>query len=274
MDAKPRKGSRAKSVLGSIGVGINGVQLRPSTADYFDANSRRKMSRNSRSGWRYEGKGPVNRFGLDRNNAHVDRRGLYHYHGVANALVRSSGSSLIGWAADGFEIHYVGSRAKPSYRLKSGTRPSGPGGKYDGTFVQDYQYVSGVGNLDRCNGGLLSGRYVYFATDKFPYLPRCLWGRVSRDFAHGRAAAQRPERRKSRRRPDRESAGNRHERQRGFGSDDRRRPPRVAVLACKNKSQGHKCTFTGRGQRSIRGICRDVQSNLLACAPRRGIARP
>ena len=30
--------------------------------------------------------------GMDRNNAHVDQRGLYHYHGVANALVRSGKS--------------------------------------------------------------------------------------------------------------------------------------------------------------------------------------
>ena len=26
------------------------------------------------------------------------------------------------------------------------------------------------------NGGLLNGTYVYFATDRFPYYPRCLYG--------------------------------------------------------------------------------------------------
>ena len=24
--------------------------------------------------------------------------------------------------------------------------------------------------------------YRYFATDKFPYLPKCQWGNISRDF--------------------------------------------------------------------------------------------
>ena len=42
-----------------------------------------------------------------------------------------------------------------SYRLKSGKRPvppDGPGGKYDGAFVQDYVYEKGIGTLDECNG--------------------------------------------------------------------------------------------------------------------------
>lgn len=38
-----------------------------------------------------------------------------------------------------------------SYQLKSGFR-SGPGGPYDGTYVEDYEFVSGLGQLDRYNG--------------------------------------------------------------------------------------------------------------------------
>ena len=34
----------------------------------------------------------------------------------------------------------------------------------------------------RCNGGTLNGKYVYFATDEFPFFPRCHWGNVSKDF--------------------------------------------------------------------------------------------
>ena len=63
--------------------------------------------------------------------------------------------------------------------LKRGKRPTGhgnPGGRYDGSFVEDYEYTGGSGTLDACNGGVLNGTYVYFATDQFPYYPRCLYG--------------------------------------------------------------------------------------------------
>ena len=186
----PRKNSRAKRIGGSIGVALNGVQIRPGTADWYDSSSRRGHSRNRASGWNLEGMGAADKLGMDRNSAHVDNRGLYHYHGVSSALRRQGKGTLIGYAADGFEIHYVGKKKKPSYRLKSGTRPSAPGGRYDGTYVQDWSYVAGSGNLDRCNGGKLNGKFVYFATDSYPFFPRCLWGNVSSDFSHGRAAGR------------------------------------------------------------------------------------
>ena len=28
----------------------------------------------------------------------------------------------------------------------------------------------------------MNGKYVYFATDEFPFFPRCHWGNVSKDF--------------------------------------------------------------------------------------------
>ena len=61
-------------------------------------------------------------------------------------------------------------------------RNGGPGGKHDGTYVQDWQYTGGSGKLDKCNGGSLDGKVVYFITDSYPYLPHCAWGKVSRDF--------------------------------------------------------------------------------------------
>ena len=76
--------------------------------------------------------------------------------------------------------------------LKKGTRPSGPGGRYDGTYVQDWEYKKGSGNLDKCNGKIMNGKYVYFATDTFPFYPRCHWGTVGNDFkspSGGRASA-------------------------------------------------------------------------------------
>ena len=55
-------------------------------------------------------------------------------------------------------------------------------GKFDGTYAQDYEFHPALGNLDECNGGDLNGKYVYFATDEFPFFHRCHWGKVSKDF--------------------------------------------------------------------------------------------
>lgn len=182
VSANPKKRSQARQIdRGAIGIGLNGVMFRPEAADYWDPNSRRGFSRRN-TGWRLEPMGPRNIFGLDSHNAHVDRRGLYHYHGKPGGLLSYAKGSHIGYAADGFEIHYVGSRAKSGWSLKKGTRPDGPGGRYDGTYIQDYQFIGGSGRLDRCNGGTLNGKFVYFVTDTFPYYPRCLWGSVARGF--------------------------------------------------------------------------------------------
>jgi len=51
-----------------------------------------------------------------------------------------------------------------------------------GSYLQDYIFKEGSGSLDKCNGGKLNGKFVYFATDKFPFYPRCHWGNVSGDF--------------------------------------------------------------------------------------------
>ncbi len=178
----PRKSANARWHRGTIGVALNGVAIRPGTADYWDANSPRGHSRDRSSGWNLEGIGAARMLGMDRNNAHVDRRGLYHYHGVPTGYLKSAKSSLVGYAADGFEIHYLGTKVKSGWTLRKGTRSSGPGGHYDGTYNEDWQYTGGAGTLDQCNGGTLDGKYVYFATTTYPFYPRCLWGRASADF--------------------------------------------------------------------------------------------
>ena len=48
--------------------------------------------------------------------------------------------------------------------------------KPDGTFVSDWVYKEGSGDLDACNGITLNGKYVYFVTDEYPYVGRCLKG--------------------------------------------------------------------------------------------------
>lgn len=72
---------------------------------------------------------------------------------------------------------------KPSYQLKSGFRPSGPGGRYDGTYTADFEYRAGSGDLDQCNGADVNGEYVYFVTEAFPFAPRCLMGVVNSSFS-------------------------------------------------------------------------------------------
>jgi len=176
VDATPEYGGRAREVQ-TVGIALNGIIIRPGTADWYDASSPRKHSRDRSSGWRLDGLGAAEALGMDQNNAHVDNRGLYHYHGIAEPLVELDDSSLVGWAADGFEIHYLGDGARSSYQLKSGKRPTAPFGTYDGTYVQDWEFTQGSGNLDECNGALVSGTYTYFATDTFPFYPHCLKGK-------------------------------------------------------------------------------------------------
>lgn len=178
----PVKGRSAHWRRGSVGVALNGVAIRPGTADYWDPRSPRGFSRDRSSGWNLEGIGASDKLGMDANNAHVDERGLYHYHGVPTGYLKTASDTLIGYAADGFEIHYVGAKARSGWTLKTGTRPSGPGQRYDGTYNQDWEYTGGAGTLDQCNGGTLNGEFVYFATDTYPFYPRCLWGRPSADF--------------------------------------------------------------------------------------------
>ena len=178
----PEKSEKITRRTRGSGISITGIIFRPGTADWYDPSTSRGFSRNRASGWNLEGMGPDNALGLDSENAHVDNRGLYHYHAVSPSLKSSIAGSLIGYAADGYEIHYIGKQAKSSWRLKSGERPTKPFGDYDGTYNQDYEYVVGSGNLDECNGSILGGKYVYFATDNYPFFPRCFIGRVSRDF--------------------------------------------------------------------------------------------
>lgn len=178
----PIKTSKATELRGSTGFALNGVMIRPGTADYYDPSSPRGFSRDRSSGWKLDGMGAGLMLGLDQNNAHVDHRGLYHYHGRPNGLLKGSNKTLVGFAADGFEIHDIGAKAVPGYTLKPGNRNGGPGGQHDGTYVQDWQYTGGSGTLDKCNGGMLDGKFVYFVTDSYPYFPHCAWGKVSRDF--------------------------------------------------------------------------------------------
>ena len=184
-----------------FGVALNGVPFDPGAAEFWN--------RDFRSGWQYEPKGGSINLGLDQNNAHVQPTGAYHYHAMPVGLIEGLGGDgsdmlLLGYAADGFPIYTAYGYNDPQdpksglrkmrsgYRLKSGTRSDGPGGRFDGTFVQDYEYVPGAGDLDECNGRFgptpefPDGIYHYHLTDAFPYIPRYFRGTPDVSFLrHG-----------------------------------------------------------------------------------------
>jgi len=237
---------------------INGVQFRPGTADYYDASTSRGHSQDPASGWKIEGMNPGNILGLDKNNAHVGPTGLYHYHGVANALKTSAGKGPMGYAADGFPIYYASKNQTSSYQLKKGTRPSGPGGKYDGTYEEDFNYIAGSGSLDQCNGGLLDGKFVYFATETYPFLPRCLWSAVSPDFEPRNRRGQAGNERRGNRQQNGENRPNQ--------TGNRQNRPRPALVACSSLTVNADCSFEApRREITVTGKCQETRRGTLAC---------
>ena len=174
-----------------FGIAINGVLIDPFAAEWYNNDPT--------SGWQLAAL--ANPLGFDGNNAHVQPNGAYHYHGAPMPLfTRKDRPELIGFAGDGFPIYgpygYKDAadpnsdiiELKSSYRLKQGERPSGPEGSYDGTYVEDYEYVEGAGDLDQCNGrtGVTpeypDGTYYYVVTFNWPFFGRCFAGTIADSF--------------------------------------------------------------------------------------------
>ena len=185
------------------GYGINGVKMEPATAGTCSGTTATTCNLAGGGGaWNIEALGQTAfNFGTDANNAHVQPNGSYHYHGMPEGLITRLGGStttmtLVGWAPDGFPIYarngyaVAGNAASglkvlsSSYRLKAAAdagRPSTTSYPM-GTFTQDYEYVSGLGDLDECNGrtGVTpefpEGIYHYVITATFPFIGRCVKG--------------------------------------------------------------------------------------------------
>jgi hypothetical protein len=170
------------------GVAINGIKFEPETAEAFVCATGER--------YRIEAFQTLVNLGLDFNNAHVQPTGAYHYHGVPKALIdilyNGADLVLVGFAHDGFPIYYSKSgKYKPSYQLSNKVRTGDfcsyknrkesinkdlKNSQPDGTFVSDWEYVKGIGDLDECNGKTINGQYMYFVTDTYPYSGRCLMG--------------------------------------------------------------------------------------------------
>lgn len=188
-----------------FGVALNGVKLEPTAAEFFGGRGR-----NMNSEWAFEALSTAVNLGDDCNNAHVQPTGEYHYHGTPWEYIKSvdkNSMSQVGWAADGFPIYYKYGYKDPtdtnseivslvsSYQLRKGERSgngtTAPNGTYDGTYVRDFEFIEGLGDLDMANGRFGStpefpnGTYYYVITDDFPSLPRYFVGTPSKDFAVG-----------------------------------------------------------------------------------------
>lgn len=171
----PQKARTQTPLTGTnFGIAINGELISLSKPAYWNDDSA--------SGWMY-------------------RQTTQTPDSLLNSLDKTRHSSIIGYAADGFPIYgpygFVDEKnifsgikeLRSSYQLKSNLRPANsPGGTYDGTYTQDYQYISGAGALDECNSRFgptpdyPSGTYYYVLSKSFPTIPRCFIGVADPSF--------------------------------------------------------------------------------------------
>ena len=191
----------------TIGQGYNtavlfsGVTVDPYTAEFFQG------SNGTNTNWNITALQSTRDLGLDCNNAHVQPTGKYHYHGAPTQFIEDLSSSnvemiKVGYAADGFPIYYKYGYAddnttivayQSGYELKTTARGgdglSAPDGCSDGYYFQDYEYVTGVSDLDECNGKTgktpeSDSEYYYIITDNFPSVPLCFSGTPNNSFKH------------------------------------------------------------------------------------------
>ncbi|MGJ8593431.1 MAG: YHYH protein [Aquaticitalea sp.] len=187
----PKKTGKAQWIR-EPGIALNGIKFEPGTAEVVECETGEN--------YRVEALQDVIDMGLDFNHAHVQPTGAYHYHGTPTSVIEEfdSGEDLvhIGFAHDGFPMYYSKSgKYKPSYKALAGNREGencvyenpgqhidvSVGGHHDGTFTSDFEYVSGSGDLDECNGITIDGNYMYLVTAEFPYISRCVMGEVPQE---------------------------------------------------------------------------------------------
>ncbi|MEM6957575.1 MAG: YHYH protein [Myxococcota bacterium] len=176
------------------GIMLNGVVLDQLAAGCFGVGDGRSGCNDLDAPFRFDPMHPSAEFGTDIHNAHTQPDGRYHYHGDPLAMYgdESDGpSGVIGFAADGFPIYgpyfddgTVVREAQSGYTLRTGERDGGPGGTFDGTFVDDYEFTD-AGDLDECNGMTVDGQYGYYLTRAYPWVVGCFRGTPDPSFRKG-----------------------------------------------------------------------------------------
>lgn len=189
-----------------FGTAINGVEFHPMGLKPWENPD------TGEENWEWQAKvTDADETHVDEYGAHVTSKGVYHYHGDIVGLAGNENGSrhslIYGFAADGFPIYYKYGYTNAndpsstiieltsSYRLKDGDRPgdgtTAPDGAYDGYYIQDWEYVQGLGDLDECNGrtGVTpeypEGTYYYVITAAFPVTPNCFVGTPDESFKIG-----------------------------------------------------------------------------------------
>ena len=119
---------------------------------------------------------------VEDGSGQVGEDGIYYYHADPKRMYdknSSEHSPLIGFALDGYPIYgpygYDDPRGNTnprvmtaSYRLR--TIPRADGTVPDGKYIEDFEYVAGLGDLDQHNGRICNtpeypnGTYAYFVT--------------------------------------------------------------------------------------------------------------
>lgn len=177
--------------LGQIGVWKNGVTM----YNAQDAHSYNNQNIWLQNAYYFEG------VSFDNCLGHPDQSGEYHHHVSPSCLYNQTDSThhspIIGYAFDGFPVYgayaYTNTngtgaikRMRSSYQLRNitdrTTLPNGTqltSGQYGpainsqyplGSYIQDYSYVQGSGDLDSNNGRFCvtpeypQGTYAYFVT--------------------------------------------------------------------------------------------------------------
>ncbi len=176
-----QSGTKTNTPLGSIGAWVNGVAV---------FNAKDAHSYNNQGIWNQNAV-VVEAAGFDAALGHPAPGGAYHHHQRPIALLAQLGdlptvhSPLVGYAFDGFPIYgpygYANTdgtggitRIRSSYQLRNiTTRTNGPAvsAQYPlGYYVEDFEYIAGLGDLDQYNGRTCvtpefpGGIYAYFTT--------------------------------------------------------------------------------------------------------------
>ncbi|HUN80533.1 MAG TPA: YHYH protein [Phycisphaerae bacterium] len=199
-----QSGTHTATPLGSIGVLMNGVCV----FNALDAHSYNNQNIWHQNAVVVEALGFDSSLGhpapvMNGGNCNGHQNGLYHHHQRSPALLAALGddgvrhSPIIGYAYDGFPIYgpYAYDdpisggavrRMRSSYRLRNittrTTLPDGtvlPPSQYGpnvsttyplGYYIEDFEYIAGMGDLDQYNGRINitpeypGGIYCYYAT--------------------------------------------------------------------------------------------------------------